>query len=66
MLLAYDKLDKPRCAARIVGYRRAANYKDYLAQNQETNFEEWKIPASPSPTLALINVDKAAKITLNH
>jgi hypothetical protein len=59
MLLAYDKVDKPRCAAGVVSYRRAANYKDYLAQNQESNFEHWKISGLSVAIPALINVDKS-------
>jgi hypothetical protein len=35
------------------------NYKDYLAQNQETNFEYWKIPGLSVAIPALINVDKS-------
>jgi hypothetical protein len=35
------------------------NYKDYLAQNQETNFEYWKIPVLSGAIPALINVDKS-------
>ena len=35
------------------------NYKDYLAQNQETNFEYWKIPVLSVAIPVLINVDKS-------
>src|ERR1700682_4169999 len=39
------------------------NYKHYLAQNQETNFEYWKILGLSVAIPALINIDKSGK---NH
>jgi hypothetical protein len=63
MLLAYDNLDKPRCAARIVSYQVRCNYKDYVAQNQEINFEYWKISVLSAAIPAPINVGKSGS---NH
>src|SRR6267378_938632 len=36
------------------------NYKDYLAQNQETNFEYWKTAGLYVGIPALINIDKSS------
>jgi len=35
------------------------NYKDYFVQNQEINFEYWKIPGLSGAIPALINIDKS-------
>ena len=44
MLLAYDKLDTGNMCSKDCQLQAPCNYKGYLAQNQETNLEYWKIP----------------------
>jgi hypothetical protein len=59
MLLAYDKLDKHRMCSNDCRLQARGNYKDDLAQNQETNFEHRKIFRFSVAIPALINVDKS-------
>ncbi len=61
MLLAYDKLDTGNMCSKDCQLQARRNYKDYLAQNQETNFEYWKIPLPPVAVLALVNIQKRPK-----
>ena len=55
MLLAYDKLDTSKMCSKDCQLQARRNYKDYLAQNQETNFEYGKIPGLSVAIPALIN-----------
>jgi hypothetical protein len=57
--LAYDKLDTTKMCSKDCQLQGRRNYKDYLAQNQETNFEYWKISGLSFAIPVLTNVDKS-------
>jgi hypothetical protein len=59
MLLAYDKVDKPRCAAGVVSYKRAATIRTILHKIKGLILSAGKIPVLSGAIPALINVEKS-------